>query len=148
MKTKDSNAILFTKTICDLAHIASLCLQYLADKVKYIDHLLPDDSTDLLGRQKRFMTLTPLIICLDKLKATKHSKLEFFFGLPIEPIVTVTLKLKHVKKPTRIYLNFMLLLKILRTHLTIFTFARNIRFSKQTWPALALAHSTFNIRVE
>ncbi len=98
MTTNDSNTILFTKTIRDLAHIASLRIQYLANKVKYIDHLLPDDSTDLLGRQKRFITLTPWIICLDKLKAIKHSKLEFFFGLPIEPIVTVTMNLKHVKK--------------------------------------------------
>jgi hypothetical protein len=48
MTTNDSKAILFTKTILDLAHFASLRLQYLADKVKYIDHLLPDD-TDSLG---------------------------------------------------------------------------------------------------
>jgi hypothetical protein len=75
MTTNDSNAILFTKTIQDLAHFASLRLQYLADKVKYIDHLLPDDS-DSLGRQKRMMTLVPRIICLDKLKTTKASTLE------------------------------------------------------------------------
>jgi hypothetical protein len=75
MTTNDSNAILFTKTIRDLAHFASLCLQYLTDKVKYIDHLLPDD-TDSLGRQKRMMTLVPSIVCLDELKTTKASKLE------------------------------------------------------------------------
>jgi hypothetical protein len=75
MTTNDSNAILFTKTIRDLAHFASLHLQYLADKVKYIDHLLPDDS-DSLGRQKRMMTLVPWIICLDELKTTKASTLE------------------------------------------------------------------------
>ncbi len=62
MTTNDSNAIL-------------LRLQYLADKVKYIDHLLPDDS-DSLGRQKRMMTLVPWIICLDELKTTKASTLE------------------------------------------------------------------------
>jgi hypothetical protein len=70
MTTNDSNAILFTKTIRDLAHFASLRLQYLADKVKYIDHLLPDDS-DSQGRQKRMMTLIPWIICLDELKTNK-----------------------------------------------------------------------------
>ena len=88
MTTNDSNAILFTKTIRDLAHFASLRLQYLADKVKYIDHLLPDES-DSLGRQKRFpddpdslvrekrmMTLVPWIICMDELKTTKASTLE------------------------------------------------------------------------
>ncbi len=75
MTTNDSNAILFTKTIRDLAHFASLRLQYLADKVKYIDHLLPDDS-DSLGRQKRMMTLVPWIICMDELKTTKASTLE------------------------------------------------------------------------
>jgi hypothetical protein len=48
MTTNDSNAMLFTKTIRDLAHFASLRLQYLADKVKYIYHLLPDE-TDSLG---------------------------------------------------------------------------------------------------
>jgi hypothetical protein len=88
MTTNDSNAILFTKTIRDLAHFASLRLQYLADKVKYIDHLLPDES-DSLGRQKRFpddpdslereqqmITLVPWIICIYKLKTTKASTLE------------------------------------------------------------------------
>jgi hypothetical protein len=86
MTTNDSNAILFTKTIRDLAHFASLRLQYLADKVKYIDHLLPDDSDPLrqkrqddpnsLERQKRMMTLVPWIICMDELKTTKASTLE------------------------------------------------------------------------
>ena len=64
MTTNDSNAILFTKTIRDLAHFASLRLQYLADKVKYIDHLLPDD-TDSLGRQKRpHLHMLPVFIDL------------------------------------------------------------------------------------
>ena len=88
MTTNDSNAILFTKTIQDLANFASLRLQYLADKVKYIDHLLPDDSDSLgrqkrfpddpdsLGREKRMMTLIPWIICMDELKTTKASTLE------------------------------------------------------------------------
>ncbi len=58
-----------------MAHFASLRLQYLADKVKYIDHLLYDD-TDSQGKQKRMMTLVPWIVCLDELKTTKASKLE------------------------------------------------------------------------
>ena len=87
MTTNDSNAILFTKTIRDLAHFASLRLQYLADKVKYIDHLLPDetdtlrqkrfpDDPDSIEREKRMITLVPWIICMDELKTTKASTLE------------------------------------------------------------------------
>jgi hypothetical protein len=115
MTTNDGNAILFTKTIWDLAHFASLRLQYLADKVKYIDHLLPDD-TDSLGQQRRMITLVPWIIFLDELKTTKASKWEDERVLR-RAIYTYIKDIKaHARTPpTLTSLNFMLLLKMPRT---------------------------------
>ena len=61
LKTDKKNQILFTKTIRDLATFADSRLLTLAEKVKYIDHILPSDTAKFSSRQKQFFMIAPYI---------------------------------------------------------------------------------------
>jgi phosphopantetheine adenylyltransferase len=67
LKTDKKNQILFTKTIRDLATFADSRLLTLAEKVKYIDHILPSDTANFASRQKRFFMIAPYIMCKEDL---------------------------------------------------------------------------------
>ena len=67
LKTDKKNQILFTKTIRDLATFADSRLLTLAEKVKYIDHILPSDTAKFSSRQKRFFMIAPYIMCKEDL---------------------------------------------------------------------------------
>jgi hypothetical protein len=67
LKTDKKNQILFTKTIRDLATFADSRLLMLAEKVKYIDHILPSDTAKFSSRQKRFFMIAPYLMCKEDL---------------------------------------------------------------------------------
>jgi len=67
LKTDKKHQILFTKTIRDLATFADSRLLKLAEKVKYIDHILPSDTAKISSRQKRFFLLVPYLVCKEDL---------------------------------------------------------------------------------
>lgn len=73
LKTNVKNQILFTKTIRDLATFADSRLLMLADKVKYIDHILPSDTSKFSSRQKRFFMIAPYIMCKEDLAFCRES---------------------------------------------------------------------------
>ena len=67
IKTNKQDQILLTKAIRDLANFADSRLLTLAEKVKYIDHLLPKDTSGFANRQKRFFFIAPYFTCQDDL---------------------------------------------------------------------------------
>ncbi len=73
LKTNVKNQILFTKTIRDLATFADSRLLMLADKVKYIDHILPSDTSKFSSCQKRFFMIAPYIMCKEDLAFCRES---------------------------------------------------------------------------